>query len=156
MSPQAKEEIRKTLRSWRKSLAKEVIVEKSNLIATEVIRLIELNAPRSIHCYQAIEEMNEVQTTNIIEYCKNNPKVTLTVGTDSPFASLPPAQYDMIIVPVLGFNDDHHRIGYGGGWYDRFLATQVHAFTIGLAYTDSKTHFQPEPHDVPLDMILEA
>ena len=62
----------------------------------------------------------------------------------------------LILVPVLGFDRDCYRLGLGGGFYDRFLAGQASATTVGLAYDWA---FVPEglpreEHDVPLDRIV--
>ncbi len=58
--------------------------------------------------------------------------------------------------PVLGFDNQGYRIGYGKGWYDKFLATQPRAVTIGLAYEISrvKEGLPKEPHDIPLKYII--
>ena len=61
----------------------------------------------------------------------------------------------MILVPVVAFDSLCHRIGYGGGWYDRWLFSQARVLKIGLAYETQKVQSVPaEAHDVPLDMIV--
>jgi 5-formyltetrahydrofolate cyclo-ligase len=47
-------------------------------------------------------------------------------------------------------------LGYGGGFYDRTLASlQPKPFTVGLGFTNAYVDdFEPEPHDMPLDAIL--
>jgi len=62
----------------------------------------------------------------------------------------------LLFVPCLGYAPGGYRLGYGGGFYDRTLATlQPKPFTVGLAYSNALVpDFQPEPHDVPLDAIL--
>ncbi len=67
-----------------------------------------------------------------------------------------PEQFDVIIVPMLGFDPKTmHRIGYGGGFYDKFLATQPHAKKIGVCFDLGKVdHIETEAHDVPLDLII--
>ena len=62
----------------------------------------------------------------------------------------------LLLVPCVGYGPDGIRLGYGGGFYDRTLATlQPRPFTVGLGYAHG---FVPwlvaEPHDVPLDAIL--
>lgn len=62
----------------------------------------------------------------------------------------------LLLVPCVGFGPQGVRLGYGGGFYDRTLATlQPRPFTVGLAYSNG---FVPwltaEPHDVPLDAVL--
>ena len=62
----------------------------------------------------------------------------------------------LLLVPCVGFGPKGLRLGYGGGFYDRTLATvQPRPFTVGLAYSNG---FVPwltaEPHDIPLDAVL--
>ncbi len=62
----------------------------------------------------------------------------------------------VLFVPCVGYGPGGHRLGYGGGFYDRTLATlQPHPFTVGLGFTNGfLDDFEPEPHDLPLDTIL--
>jgi 5,10-methenyltetrahydrofolate synthetase len=65
---------------------------------------------------------------------------------------------ELLLVPCLGFSVSPdgvlHRLGYGGGYYDRTLAAR-RCKTIGIAYEEMHaTHFEPGPHDVPLDHIV--
>ena len=62
----------------------------------------------------------------------------------------------LLFVPCVGYAPGVYRLGYGGGFYDRTLATlQPKPFTVGLAYSNALVpDFQPEAHDVPLDAIL--
>jgi 5-formyltetrahydrofolate cyclo-ligase len=63
--------------------------------------------------------------------------------------------FDVIIVPMLGFDTSLQRIGWGGGYYDKFLATQPKAKKIGVCYSIGEVERIPaEPHDIPLDMIM--
>ena len=61
------------------------------------------------------------------------------------------------IVPGLAFTKDGKRLGYGGGWYDRFLASAPKgAVTIGVAYSFQIVADLPsEPHDIPLTDLVD-
>ncbi len=65
-------------------------------------------------------------------------------------------QPTLIFVPCVGYGPGGYRLGYGGGFYDRTLASlQPKPFTVGLGYDFAYVpDLQPEPHDVPLDAIL--
>lgn len=64
-------------------------------------------------------------------------------------------RYDLIIVPMLGFDEKLNRLGYGRGVYDTFLATQTQAKKVGLAYEMSKLkQIESEQHDIGLDKII--
>lgn len=62
----------------------------------------------------------------------------------------------LLFVPCVGYAAGGYRLGYGGGFYDRTLATlQPKPMTVGLGFgTGFLDDFEPEPHDVPLDAIL--
>jgi 5-formyltetrahydrofolate cyclo-ligase len=63
--------------------------------------------------------------------------------------------FSVIVVPTLGFDDSLNRLGYGGGYYDRFLAKQRDALKIGLCYEEGHVKKIPiEKHDIPLDCII--
>lgn len=64
---------------------------------------------------------------------------------------------DVILVPCLGFTADGYRIGYGGGYFDRWLARYPHVTTIGMAWAAccvDRSDFTPLPHDIPLMLVL--
>lgn len=63
--------------------------------------------------------------------------------------------YDLIIVPGLAFDTNNYRLGYGGGYYDAFLAEHPNAFTVGICCPFQKvTQVPKETHDVCLDGVL--
>lgn len=66
---------------------------------------------------------------------------------------IPLAQIDLVLVPACGFNMRGHRLGYGGGYYDRFLPT-TKAISCGLCYESLKTEFKEEKEDIPLNYII--
>jgi 5-formyltetrahydrofolate cyclo-ligase len=65
---------------------------------------------------------------------------------------------DLLFVPCLGFNAEGYRLGYGGGYYDRTLATwpgETKPVTVGVAYEACRIDTLPrEAHDIALDMIV--
>jgi 5-formyltetrahydrofolate cyclo-ligase len=62
----------------------------------------------------------------------------------------------ILIVPLLGFDEAGFRLGYGGGYYDRSLAVmRPRPFTIGVGYEIGRlSTIYPQPHDVPMDVIV--
>lgn len=62
----------------------------------------------------------------------------------------------LLFVPCVGYAAGGYRLGYGGGFYDRTLATlQPKPFTVGLGFAPGfLPDFEPEAHDLPLDAIL--
>jgi len=67
-----------------------------------------------------------------------------------------PIHPTLLFVPCVGYGPGGYRLGYGGGFYDRTLATlQPRPTTVGLGYTHGYLdEFEPEAHDLPLDAIL--
>ncbi len=63
---------------------------------------------------------------------------------------------DLVLVPLVGFDATGHRLGYGGGYYDRTLAAlSPRPVTIGVAFELGRLGtLQPKPHDVALDWIV--
>lgn len=62
----------------------------------------------------------------------------------------------LLFVPCVGYGVGGYRLGYGGGFYDRTLAQlRPRPYTVGLGFAAGFVpSFEPEPHDVPLDAIL--
>ncbi|OYQ41682.1 5-formyltetrahydrofolate cyclo-ligase [Rhodoferax sp. TH121] len=62
----------------------------------------------------------------------------------------------LLFVPCVGYGPGGYRLGYGGGFYDRMLGSlSPRPFTVGLGFgTGFVDDLEPEPHDVPLDAIL--
>ena len=67
-----------------------------------------------------------------------------------------PFEPQLLLVPCVGFGREGMRLGYGGGFYDRTLATlDPRPFTVGVGYSHGFVPWlEAEPHDVALDAIL--
>ena len=63
------------------------------------------------------------------------------------------SQIDLIHVPGLSFTTKGHRIGYGGGYYDRYLE-QFSGHTLSTIYPCQIRDFSPENHDIPVQEVL--
>lgn len=64
------------------------------------------------------------------------------------------ADIDVIVVPLVGFDDQLHRMGHGKGYYDRYLEG-MNALKIGVGYEIQKLdQIQVDEHDVSLDLII--
>jgi 5-formyltetrahydrofolate cyclo-ligase len=63
---------------------------------------------------------------------------------------------DALIIPLVGFDSGRYRLGYGGGYYDRTIATlSRRPFRVGLGYAEAElpTIF-PQPHDIAMSIIV--
>jgi 5-formyltetrahydrofolate cyclo-ligase len=66
-----------------------------------------------------------------------------------------PEEIDLIIVPGVAFDRQGFRLGYGGGYYDRFLVRASRAVRIGVAYPEQLVEtVWPEGHDQKLHMLV--
>lgn len=63
---------------------------------------------------------------------------------------------DIVLVPLVGFDGQGYRLGYGGGYYDRTLAAlPAKPETIGVGFELGRlASVHPQPHDIPLDAIV--
>lgn len=65
-------------------------------------------------------------------------------------------QPDIVIAPLVGFDGQNYRLGYGGGFFDRTLAAMPKKpRTIGVGYAECRLpSIYPQPHDIPMDKII--
>jgi len=77
-----------------------------------------------------------------------------------PASDGPAVAPDVVVVPCVGFTGAGHRLGYGGGYYDRWLASNRHVVAVGVAWSFGEIDlatFVAQPHDVTLSlMVTEA
>ncbi len=179
-----KDVIRRKLMQQRQSLQAAYVNDASQKIVNHLINLVPWNKVRCLHTYAPIESKKEVDTWPLLRYVwEHQPHVTalaptivkqqmINVAVDTktkwhknklgvPEPTNAPVsvlfhQFDIIIVPAVGFDKNGYRLGYGQGYYDKFLTNQPHATTIGLAYANSevKLGLPVEPHDVRLDCVV--
>lgn len=63
----------------------------------------------------------------------------------------------LVLMPGLAFDPQGHRIGYGGGFYDRFLAKEPNHPTMALCYEfQMLPHLETEEFDIPVDTVIWA
>lgn len=160
-----KTDLRPRLKAERRRLTAAEVQARSRAIVDRVLELVRWEEVRSLHLYKPLKSMREVDVWLLMEEVRRRyPEIEIAtwirkrpvwIRPNGKYESVAPGQkYDVIIVPVIGFNQDCHRIGFGGGFYDRFLAIQPQAQKIGLAYDFACCEFTPEPHDIPLDIIV--
>jgi 5,10-methenyltetrahydrofolate synthetase len=64
---------------------------------------------------------------------------------------------DVVLVPCVGYTPSGYRLGYGGGYFDRWLAKHPHVTAIGVAWSCAaltEAQLPPEPHDQPLALVV--
>jgi 5-formyltetrahydrofolate cyclo-ligase len=92
-----------------------------------------------------------------LEFRNWNRETKLASGVyDIPYPAEGPAvQPNMLIVPLVGFDDEGFRLGYGGGFYDRTLeAMDPRPFCLGVGFElGHLPTIHPLPHDIPMNAI---
>lgn len=64
---------------------------------------------------------------------------------------------DVIVAPCVGYTRQAYRLGYGGGYFDRYLAAHPGVTVVGVAYACCELaadEYSPQPHDLPMLMIV--
>jgi len=99
-----------------------------------------------------------VQKAAPVEFWRWRPGVALKKGLWN--IPIPPERErlepSLLVVPLVGFDRQRFRLGYGGGFYDRTLAAaHPRPRTIGVALSDAELpSIYPQPHDIPMDVIV--
>lgn len=78
-------------------------------------------------------------------------------GIPEPLDDGPEAQDEtaLVLMPGLAFDPQGHRVGYGGGFYDRFLEAEPNHPTVALCYDFQVfPRLETQAHDLPVDLVL--
>jgi 5-formyltetrahydrofolate cyclo-ligase len=153
----SKENWRKKLMQARQAMTDEEYAEKNQMISDRFMETMDWSKIRKVHIYRSVATWKEPDTSVIAEKIRRaHPKITVEYASLDKRSPIPEEHFDLIIIPVVGFDADNHRLGLGGGWYDRFLGAQPQALKIGLCFQAGfvKNGLPHEPHDIPLDRVI--
>ena len=175
-----KKELRKMIRQKKKAMSQEEIQLRSHKLA-ELFRQSDLyKKAESIYFYLPYNQ--EVRTVPMITAALADGKkvavpkvygeemkfisISSLDGIEEGYKGIPEPAADgpvaedpraLILMPGLAFDKDGHRIGYGGGFYDKFLAREPDHPTIALCYEfQMLPHVETEEFDIPVDLVLFA
>lgn len=181
-----KKQIRKELLAARASMKPEEVALASKQIFERWCNRFSLKKVSFLHVFQSIVSKNEVDTSHYTDFVRRkHPQVKLVVPVVDQFAGqlrhavveediqlvpnrwgipepkaavkfLYPIEIDMVLVPMLAFDNQGNRLGYGAGYYDKFLQfTRPNCLKIGLCFENGHLDQLPsEPHDIPLDFVV--
>ena len=175
-----KKELRRTIRERKRAMTEEEIVSRSKKLGELFAQSEAYKAAKTIYGYLPYNQ--EVRTVPMLEQALKDgkrvavPKVygdemrflyldDLTkvskgyAGIPEPIADGPVADDEtaLVLMPGLAFDPQGHRIGYGGGFYDKFLAAEPNHPTLALCYEfQMLPELHTEEHDIPVDTVLWA
>ena len=152
-----KDNLRRELLQARQAMNDDEYTKKNLAIADRFMGDMDWAKIRKVHTYLSVAVWREPDTSVIAERIKRDyPKTTIEFASLDKRSPIPEKLFDLIIVPMVGFDNHNHRLGLGGGWYDRFLATQPQALKVGLCFQSGfvKNSLPHEPHDIPLDRVI--
>lgn len=175
-----KKELRRAIRDRKRAMTEEEVVTRSAALGKLFTASSLYRQAETVYGYLPYNQ--EVRTVPILEQAIRDgkkvavPKVVgeemvfiylndLTqvekgyAGIPEPIADGPVAQdkTSLVLMPGLAFDRDGHRIGYGGGFYDKFLQNEPDHPTLALCYEfQMLEHLETEDHDIPVDYVLWA
>lgn len=143
----------------RMSLPASQVQKYSEKIIKKLIDYINWQEINAINTYQTIKINNEINISRLLDFIRqNHPGIQIDIAESKISAgqNVPEGNnYDLAIVPLLGFDRSGNRLGYGGGYYDKFLARNHCKQIVGLSYGFQEIGSLPvEPHDQKLDLII--
>ncbi|MCH7401299.1 5-formyltetrahydrofolate cyclo-ligase [Belliella kenyensis] len=175
--------LRTVYRQKRLSLSSEERLSGANQIMIKIIEVLKANPIlKHIHVYLPIERLKEVDIFPLIERMIQDGyhlytsivqddtgllrtvKVTDLEGLNVDKWGIPTpkvldfadeALIQMVIVPLLVYDKKGNRLGYGKGFYDKFLSSlNQEVLKIGVSFFPPEEQIESEWHDIPLDICI--
>lgn len=172
-----KSRLRTEFLKTRNNMNKNNIIQKSKKIFENIIDNDDFKSSQTIFCFLSFG--SEVITDDIVSYCLENSKtVAVPKIIDGIMAAcaidkkteyfvnkygireptddkiVPKENIDLTIVPALVYNVDGFRIGYGGGFYDKFLSDYA-GRSIGIIFKEFiSNNFIPDENDEPVGYVI--
>ncbi|HUF03359.1 MAG TPA: 5-formyltetrahydrofolate cyclo-ligase [Aridibacter sp.] len=182
-----KTDLRRQFLAKRDTLSRSGIVELSTRVAANLFSSFDLSDVRCIHTFLTLKDRSEVETSIIIDRIwRSYPHITIVVprinrkekimecAVYDPMSRLIPNFWgifeplytrviseqavDAVIVPLICFDESGHRVGYGGGYYDKFLSIcRADCLKIGVSFFDPIEEIETiDDHDIRLDHCVTA
>lgn len=176
--PDIKQVFRKLMLEQRKNMLLSDVEEKSKAIVSNILSTTEYKNADCIYAY--ISTRNEVDLANLIEAAWTDGKriaVPRVCGQDMDFyyidsfddlskgnfGILEPAEHTekadnktaLMLIPGVAYDKTGNRVGYGGGYYDRYLAKEHGHYIVAPAYEFQLVNeILTEEHDIRVDKII--
>lgn len=175
-----KKELRRRIREQKRAMSKAQIAEKSAALGRLLAASDSYRRAKSIYGYLPYNQ--EVRTVPMLEQALADGKRVAVpkvygdemkfiwmddlgrvekgyAGIPEPIADGPVADDEtaLVLMPGLAFDPQGRRIGYGGGFYDKFLASEPNHPTLALCYDfQMLPRLETEAFDIPVDCVLWA
>ena len=173
-----KQELRSHIRALKRQMTEEDIAARSGALCALFTRSDVYRNAKTLYGYLSYNQ--EVRTMPILEQAlRDGKRVALpkcygsemrfiytddltktgrsSCGVPEPLADGPVAHDEtaLVLMPGLAFDREGHRMGYGGGYYDRFLAAEPDHPTAALCFDFQIVEQIPtEEFDVPVDLVF--
>lgn len=173
-----KKALRREIAAQKRAMSPEQIEEASRRLAEQLFATEAYQNAQSIYGYLSYNQ--EVRTHAILQRAMIDGKrvaVPKVFGDEmrfiwmedlslvapgyfdipEPIADGPIADDDLalVLMPGLAFDHEGHRIGYGGGFYDRYLADHPDHKLVALCYDfQLMDHLDTENHDIPVNLVI--
>lgn len=171
-------QLRRSIREQKRAMTEAQIREKSEQLARLFLDTEEYRRAKSVYGYLSYNQ--EVRTLPILRQALRDGKRVAVpkcygeemrfiwlddlsavaknaMGIPEPMADGPVAQDEtaLVLMPGVAFDRAGNRIGYGGGYYDKFLAREGNHPTLALCYAFQMVeHLEAEEFDIPVDRVL--
>lgn len=175
--------IRTLARKLRKKMDDEQLDQAADFIADRLDKIPAFHRALNIGVYWDID--NEIRTQPLLDLCEKHKKniyLPKAIKMTKRLLFLPyekntqmtkdelhipcpitdkdaitPSDLDMAIIPIVACNATKHRIGFGGGFYDRSFAKTSRCFLIGVGYDFQQfDEFEPNQHDLQMHELILA
>lgn len=158
MDISSKKEIRTKVKKYRREAVPKELRKNSRIICRQFLLLPEYQAAKAVFAYMDCK--NEVETESVIGQCWRDGKIVAVPKVfgeqmkyyaitsyedleDGYFGIREPkhealqeivCEDGLMILPGVAFDEDRHRVGYGGGFYDRYLAAHPDMKKVAFAF----------------------
>ena len=175
-----KKQLRSEIRARKRAMTEEEIREKSRILTEKFLETEAYRNARTLYGYLPYNQ--EARTVPLLEQALRDGKQVAVpkvygeemkfilmedlsrvekgyAGIPEPIADGPVAEDEtaLVLMPGLAFDPRGHRIGYGGGFYDKFLASEPGHPTVALCYGFQMfPHLETEEFDKSVDLVIWA
>jgi 5-formyltetrahydrofolate cyclo-ligase len=140
---------------WQNAEHIALTLSQSNELPTELLIQTALLQKKKVYLPRVApnHQLKFIQIDETTQYEKHRFGMLEPIGD----ALIDVTELDLIMVPGIAFSEQGDRVGFGGGYYDRFLAEHKEISTMGIAATELITvapNWHVEPFDVSVDTIV--